>query len=138
VPLINDYLRGRTVAACAGALAAVALTMSAVATADPDPGPDPGPPTPVADPQAQCASPEVGGVYKTDPATGDHVTHTECQYIVEGHFYYDNYADGVYTGTLVYRDGAKVPTERPQLPELLTIPPGLPEVLPFPGLSDAS
>jgi hypothetical protein len=125
--LINNNVigRGRKVAAFVAALAAGPLVLSAVAHADPGPDPD----APSVDPKAQCDSPEVGGVLTTS-TTPDQVTHATCQYIVEGQFYYDNYENGTYTGTLVYRDGAKVPTERPQLPELLTIP----SELPFPGL----
>jgi hypothetical protein len=151
VPLINNNVigRGRKVAAVLAGLAAASVVLSAVALADPDPGPDPGPGpgpgpsadanadlgaaadagAPVVDLKAQCESPEVGGVFVTAPGQ---VTHSECQYIVEGYFYYDNYDNGAYTGTLVYRDGAKVPTERPQLPELLTaIPSDKPLI--FPG-----
>ncbi len=90
------------------------MVLSAVAHADPDSDAP-------ADPKAQCDSPEVGGVFATS-TTPDQVTHAVCQYIVEGHFYYDNFENGAYTGTLVYRDGAKVPTERPQIPDVLTIP----------------
>jgi hypothetical protein len=111
------------------------LILSALAHADPDPdpnpNPDPNPAVPVADPRAECEAPEFGGVFITNATTPDGVTHAVCQYIVEGHFYYDNYDNSTYTGTLVYRDGAKVPTDRPQMPELLTNPDRLP-VLPFP------
>jgi hypothetical protein len=128
VPLINDNVigRGRKVAALVAALAAAPVVLSAVAHADPDPN------APAVDPKAQCETPEVGGVFITTAAAPGQVTHSVCQYIVEGYFYYDNYENGTYTGTLVYRDGAKVPTERPQLPELLTTPGELP-VVPFPG-----
>jgi hypothetical protein len=127
VPLINNNVigRGRKVAALVAALAAAPVVLSAVAHADPDPN------APAIDPKAQCDSPEVGGVFTTS-TTPDQVTHSVCQYIVEGNFYYDNYENATYTGTLVYRDGAKVPTERPQLPELLAVPSDLP-LVPFPG-----
>jgi hypothetical protein len=130
VPLINKDVigRGRKVAALVAALAAAPVVLSAVAHADPDPGPDPDAPS--VDPKAQCDSPEVGGVF-TASTTPDQVTRAVCQYIVEGHFYYDNYENGTYTGTLVYRDGAKVPTERPQMPEVLTVPGNVP--VPFLG-----
>jgi len=85
-----------------------------------------------ADPRAQCESPEFGGVFITTSAAQDPVIHSVCQYIVEGYFYYDNYDNGAYTGTLVYRDGAKVPTERPVMPEVLNSPGALP-LIPFPG-----
>lgn len=78
------------------------------------------------DPRIGCESPEFGGVFV--PVTA---TYAECQYIVTGSFYYDGYDNGVYTGTLVYRDGAKVPTERPQMPETFTAPGGVPLLLPF-------
>jgi hypothetical protein len=128
VSLINDDVsgRGRKVAALFAALAAAPVVLSAVAKADPDPG------IPADDPRAQCESPEFGGVFITGATTPDAVTHAVCQYIVEGLFYYDNYDNGAYTGTLVYQDGAKVPTERPKIPELLTVPSNLPNV-PFPG-----
>jgi hypothetical protein len=147
VPLIKEYSigRGRKVLALVAALAAAPVVLSAVANADPDPdpNPDPGVPAaadtpaadpgvPAADPKAQCESREVGGVFVAGATTPDGVTHAACQYIISGHFYYDNYDNGAYTGTLVYRDGAKVPTERPPMPELLTVPTDLP-VIPFPG-----
>jgi hypothetical protein len=50
---------------------------------------------------------------------------------VTGSFYYDNYDNGVYAGTLVYRDGERVPTERPQIPEAIAMPGGVPLLLPF-------
>jgi hypothetical protein len=123
VPFINASAirRGREVAALVAAFAAAPLVCSAVAHSDPDPV------VPADDPRAQCEAPEFGGVFVTASAA-----HSECQYIVEGYFYYDNYDNGAYTGTLVYRDGAKVPTERPVMPELLNSPRGLP-LVPFPG-----
>lgn len=100
------------------AFAAAPLMLSAVAQADPDPA------VPAADPRAECESLAFGGVWVDDGAP-----HSVCQYIVEGQFYYDNYDNGSYTGTLVYRDGGKVPTERPVMPELLTIPGGVPPLV---------
>ena len=124
MPLINNNVigRGRKVAALVVALAAAPVVLSAVAHADPDAP---------ADPKAQCEAPDMGGVFIADATSQDGVAHAECQYIVEGHFYYDNYENGTYTGTLVYRDGAKVPTERPQMPEVLTVPGSVP--IPFLG-----
>lgn len=121
--MINNNVigRGRKVAALVVALAAAPIVLCAVGHADPDPGPGPDPNAPSVDPKAQCDSPEVGGVFITS-TTPDQVTHAVCQYIVSGQFYYDNFENGTYTGTLVYRDGAKVPTERPQMPEVLTVP----------------
>jgi hypothetical protein len=117
VPLINNNVigRGRKVAALVVALAAAPVVLSAVAHADPDPDAP-------ADPRAQCEAPDMGGVFIADATSQDGVAHSECRYIIEGHFYYDNYENGTYTGTLVYSDGAKVPTERPQMPEVLTVP----------------
>ena len=128
MPFINASAisRGRKVAALVAAFAAAPLVCSAVAHSDPDPV------VPAGDPRAECESPEFGGVFITAATPQDAATHSECQYIVEGYFYYDNYDNGAYTGTLVYRDGAKVPTERPMMPELLTSPRGLP-LVPFPG-----
>ena len=103
------------IAALAAASAAFPLLLSSVASAEPVPEPVP------VDPRAECESPNMGGVFVTTPSP-DAVARSECQYIVEGHFYYDNYENGVYTGTLVYRDGAKVPTERPPIPDQLTLP----------------
>lgn len=100
------------------ALAATPLVLSAVAHADP------GPAGPVGDPRAACESVQFGGVWVDEGAP-----HAVCQYIVEGQFYYDNYDNGSYTGTLVYRDGAKVPTQRPVIPELLTVPSGVPPLV---------
>lgn len=115
-------------AAVAAAFVVAPLVQSAVAQAEPDPN------VPAVDPAAFCASPEVGGVLTTAPPAPDGVTRVQCQYIVSGSFYYDNYENGVYAGTLVYRDGATVPTERPQLPELLNMPGNLPmPVIPFPN-----
>jgi hypothetical protein len=106
-------------AMCAlAALAASPLLLSAVAHADPVPA------VPVGDPRAACESVEFGGVWVDNGAP-----HAACQYIVEGQFYYDNYDNGSYTGTLVYRNGAKVPTERPVIPELFTMPAGRPPLV---------
>lgn len=124
----NAIGRGRKVVALAAALAAAPSILCAVAHADPDPDPN----VPAGDPKTQCESDEFGGLFVIGDTTPDGVLHGVCQYIVEGHFYYDNYDNGTYTGTLVYRDGAKVPTERPQLPETLTVPGNLP-VGAFPG-----
>lgn len=108
-----------TAAMCAvAALAAAPLVLSAVAHAQPAPV------MPVGDPRAACESQEFGGVWVDAGAP-----HAVCQYIVEGQFYYDDYDNGTYTGTLVYRDGAKVPTERPPIPELLTVPSGRPPLV---------
>jgi hypothetical protein len=112
--------------AALAAFAAAPLILSAVAHADPDPD------APTGDPRAVCESPDFGGVFTEDPASPDGVTHAVCQYIVEGAFYYDNYDNGVYAGTLVYRDGAKVPTQRPVMPETFPLPGKLP-LVPFPG-----
>lgn len=109
--------------AVVGLLAAVPVLLSPVATAEPAPDV---PSIPAVDPAAECATPEVDGVYIAEPPAPDGVARSVCQYIVEGSFYYDNYENGLYTGTLVYRDGAKVPTERPKLPEVLNLPGGLP------------
>ncbi|MDG4665180.1 hypothetical protein [Mycobacterium sp. 236(2023)] len=106
----------------AATLGAAALSLAGMAHAQP------GPIAPPLDPQVQCESPEFGGVFV--PVTA---THSECQYIVAGNFYYDNYDDGVYSGTLVYRDGGKVPTKRPQMPETFTMPGGVPLLVPFAG-----
>ncbi|MEU0498546.1 hypothetical protein [Mycobacterium sp. NPDC006124] len=125
----NVIVRGRRVAVLAAACAAAPLLLCAVAHAEPDPA------APAPDPQAACEAPEYGGVFVTGPTSPDGTTHAQCQYIVSGHFYYDNYDNGTYAGTLVYRDGARVPTDRPEMPELLGQVPGgqrLP-VFPFPG-----
>ena len=129
MPLINAsaIARARRVAALAAACAAGPLLLCGIARADPDPV------APAADPQAACEAPDFGGVFVTAPASQDGTTHGQCQYIVEGHFYYDNYDNGTYTGTLVYRDGARVPTERPVMPETLQVPGGRLPVVPFPG-----
>lgn len=117
------------VAVVAAAFAAAPLLLSAVAHAEPDPNA-----APLVDPAALCASPDVGGVFIAAPAAPDGVARSECQYIVEGYFYYDNYENGAYTGTLVYKDGAKVPTERPVIPENFTMPGGGPApTFVFPG-----
>lgn len=121
----------RGVAAVVAISAAVPLVLSAVAYAEPAPVPDPNglPVAPVVDPRAECENPDFGGVFVTVSAE-----HSECQYIVEGQFYYDNYDNGAYTGTLVYRDGARVATERPVMPGTLTMPGGRPApVIVFPG-----
>ena len=110
---------GHKIATLLAVFAAAPVVLSAVAHADPDPDAP-------ADPKAQCEAPDMGGVFVADATSPDGVTHAACQYIVEGHFYYDNYDNGTYTGTLVYRDGAKVPTERPQIPEVLTMPGSVP------------
>jgi hypothetical protein len=103
-------------AMCAvAALAAAPIVLSAVAHAQPNPA------VPVGDPRAACESFEFGGVWVDNGPP-----HAVCQYIVEGQFYYDN---GLYTGTLVYRDGANVPTERPVIPEVLTVPGGRPPLV---------
>jgi hypothetical protein len=115
VPVL--HAAAHRVAALAAAVLAVALSSSATAHAEPAPD------VPAADPKAQCESPEVGGLFVPAPST-DAVTHAVCQYIVDSYFYYDTYDDGAYTGTLVYRDGAKVPTERPVLQKPLNIPTG--------------
>ena len=115
----------RAVAVLAAAFAAAPLLASAVAQAEPDPA------VAVVDPQAQCEAPDFGGHYVAG-ASEDGVARGVCQYIVEGYFYYDNYENGTYTGTLVYKDGAKVPTQRPQIPGLLDVPGGMPLVV-FPG-----
>ncbi|TRW89251.1 hypothetical protein FK535_00080 [Mycolicibacterium sp. 018/SC-01/001] len=118
MPLIIAGPRRFTLAAIA-ACAAAPLLFSAAASAQPAPPP--------VDPRAGCESPDFGGLFVAVTAT-----HAECRYIVSGSFYWDNYDDGVYTGTLVYRDGAKVPTERPQIPEQFTMPGGgPPPVIPF-------
>jgi len=113
VPVFNAAVMGAV-----AALAVTPLVLSAVAHADPDPA------VPVGDPRAECESLEFGGVWVDNDAP-----HSLCQYIVEGQFYYDNYDNGSYTGTLVYKDGAKVPTERPVMPGLLTVPSGRPPLV---------
>jgi len=108
-----------TAAMCAvAALAATPFVLSAVAHADPAPA------VPVGDPRAECESQQLGGLWVDNGAPL-----AVCQYIVEGQFYWDNYDNGSYTGTLVYRDGAKVPTQRPVIPDLLTMPGGRPPLL---------
>ena len=116
MPFIRANVIGRVVAIVA-ACATAPLVLTAVAHADPDPNP------PATDLRAQCESPEFGGVLVTDEQQG--VQRSVCQYIVTGNFYYDTYENGVYTGTAVYRDGKTVPTERPVMPEQLSIPTGL-------------
>jgi hypothetical protein len=124
--LINEDVIGcgHKIAALVAVFVAAPVVLSAVAHADPDPNAP-------ADPRAQCEAPDMGGVFIADATSQGAVTHAVCQYIVEGHFYYDNYENGTYTGTLVYRDGAKVPTERPQMPDVLTVPGSVP--IPFFG-----
>jgi hypothetical protein len=119
VPFINLNAIPRSSRAAAALLvtfAAAPMLLSAVCHADPDPDPA----VPI-DPRAQCESADVMGVFITT-TTPDAVVHSECQYIVSGLFYYDNYDNGAYTGTLVYWDGAKVPTERPAITPLLVLP----------------
>ncbi|MEW5810774.1 MAG: hypothetical protein AB1925_15100 [Actinomycetota bacterium] len=119
MPLINTRSRRCRLAGLAAVFAAAPLLLGGPAHAQPG--------SPPVDPRTGCESPEFGGVFVAVTAT-----RAECQYIVAGSFYYDDYDNGVYTGTLVYRDGAKVPTERPQIPEMFTMPGGgLPPVVPF-------
>ena len=118
MPLIETRPRRCGLAGLAAAFAAAPVLLSGAAHSQPAPPP--------VDPRIGCESPEFGGVFV--PVTA---TYAECQYIVTGSFYYDGYDNGVYTGTLVYRDGAKVPTERPQMPETFTAPGGVPLLLPF-------
>jgi hypothetical protein len=127
VPLINAsaIARGRRVAALAAACAVGPIILCGIASADPV--------APAPDARAACEAPDFGGVFVIGPASQDGTTHDQCQYIVEGHFYYDNYDNGTYTGTLVYRDGARVPTERPVMPEMLQVPGGRSPLIPFPG-----
>lgn len=121
MPLINTRSRRIGFAGVAAAFAAAPLLLGGAAHAQPGPPP--------ADPRIGCESPEFGGVFV--PVTA---TQSQCQYIVTGSFYYDTYDNGQYTGTLVYRDGAKVPTERPQIPETFTMPSGEPLFMP-PGMT---
>ena len=114
VPTINTRPRRYRLVGVAAAFVAAPLLLSPPAATQP------------VDPRIGCESPEVGGVFVSATPT-----HAECQYIVTGSFYYDTYDNGVYTGTLVYRDGAKVPTERPQIPETFTMPGGVPLLVPF-------
>lgn len=110
-------------------LAAAGLFLGAVAHAEPPPD------VPAPDPKQACEAPDFGGLY-TATTSPDGVVHGVCQYIVEGYFYYDGYDDGAYTGTLVYKNGAKVPTERPQMPSTLNdmnMPGGDLPIIPFPG-----
>ena len=123
-PWIN---RGLEVAALAAMCVTAPLLLSAVAHAEPDPA------APPLDVQAACESLEFGGVYVPTPDAQDGVARAQCQYIVEGYFYYDNYDNGAYTGTLVYRDGAKVPTEHPVMPGLMDVAGGKLPMVPFPG-----
>lgn len=127
--LINtsEITRGHRVAALIAACAVGPLLLCGIARAEPDPV------APAPDPQAMCEAPDFGGVFVAGPTSQDGTTHAQCQYIVEGHFYYDNYDNGTYTGTLVYRDGARVPTERPVMPDTLQVPGGRLPVMPFPG-----
>jgi hypothetical protein len=126
VPFINVNAIARRVAVIAAAFAAAPLLLSGVSHADPDP--DPAAPV---DPRAECESFDVGGVFSTTTSQ-DGVTHSVCTYIVEGFFYYDDYDNGLYTGTLVNRDGAKVPTARPEIAPLVALPKGFP-LMPLPG-----
>ena len=129
MPFINAsaIARGRRVAALAAACAVGPLLVCGIARADPDPV------APAPDARATCEAPDFGGVFVVGPVSQDGTTHDQCQYIVSGHFYYDNYDNGAYVGTLVYRDGARVPTERPVMPEMLQVPGGHLPVMPFPG-----
>jgi hypothetical protein len=111
VPLINAD--ARRCGSAAAAITAAALLLCGTAHAQPAPAP--------VDPKAGCEAPEFGGVFV--PVTPEHA---ECHYIVSGAFYYDLYDNGAYTGTLVYRNGEKVPTERPPIPETFTAPGGVP------------
>ncbi len=124
MPLINTaaQTRRRAAACLVAAFAAAPFLANGAAHAQPGPG------VPTVDPRAACESPDWGGAYVTITATL-----SECHYIVSGAFYYDNYDNGVYTGTLVYRDGAKMPTERPQMPDTFTMPGGVPLLIPFAG-----
>lgn len=111
----------------AGALIACAvgsavLLSAATANAVPDPN------APAADPRAQCESREVGGVFIS--GVDDELPRSVCQYIVEGYAYYDNYENGAYTGTTVYRDGAQMPTERPATSAPIQLPARFP-LMPF-------
>ena len=76
------------------------------------------------DVQAQCESPEVGGIFGTTVVDG--APRSVCGYTVEGYYYVDTFSGDEYTGTSVYRDGAQVPTERPTIPELFEVPENLP------------
>ena len=127
MPFINAsaIACGRRVAALAAACAVGPLLLCGIASADPV--------APAPDARAACEAPDFGGVFVTGPVSQDGTTHDQCQYIVEGHFYYDNYDNGTYTGTLVYRDGARVPTERPVMPEMLQVPGARSPLIPFPG-----
>jgi hypothetical protein len=102
------------------------MVLSPVSRADPDP--DPPPPV---DLQAQCENIDVQGVYSSMVST-DGVAHAVCQYIVEGYFYYDLYDNGVYTGTLINKNGEKVPTERPDIAPFARLPESFP-LQPYPG-----
>lgn len=124
MPFIN--VNAIRCAVLAAAFAAGPLLLSAAANADPDPDPA----SPV-DPRAQCESLDVGGVFTTTTSP-DGVAHSVCTYIVEGFFYYDNYDNGVYTDTLINKDGAKVPTARPDVAPLVPLPQGFP-IAPLPG-----
>lgn len=123
---VNAIARSCRVAAIAAAFAAAPLLLSAVSHADPDPDP----PAPV-DLRVECESAAIQGAFSSTTSP-DGVTHDVCTYIEDGYFYYDNYDNGVYTGTLVNRNGETVPTERPQLAPLVPLPKGFP-LVPFPG-----
>jgi hypothetical protein len=123
---VNAIARGCRIAAVAAAFAAAPLLLSGVSHADPDP--DPPPPV---DLQAECESANIQGAFSSTTSP-DGVSHGVCTYIEDGYFYYDNYDNGVYTGTLVNRNGETVPAERPQLAPLVPLPRGFP-LVPFPG-----
>lgn len=127
MPFINAsaIVRGSWAAALGSAFAVGPLLLCGIASADPV--------APAPDARAACEAPDFGGVFVTGPVSQDGTTHDQCQYIVSGHFYYDNYDNGTYAGTLVYRDGARVPTDRPVMPEMLQVPGGRSPLIPFPG-----
>jgi hypothetical protein len=123
---VNAIARSCRVAVVATAFAAAPLLVSAVSHADPESDP----PAPI-DVQAACESADIQGSYSSTTSP-DGVTHAVCSYIEDGYFYYDNYDNGVYTVTLINKNGAITPTERPQLAPLVPLPPGFP-LVPFPG-----
>jgi hypothetical protein len=123
---VNAIARRCTVAVMAAAFAAAPLLLSAVSHADPEP--DPPPPV---DLRLECENINVQGVFSTMVST-DGVTHSVCQYIVEGYFYYDLYDNGVYTGTLINKNGEKTPIERPEIPPFQPLPKDFP-LTPYPG-----
>lgn len=112
----------RVLASIAAAIAAcVGLSATAPsARADPE-----------TDIQAECESSAVGGIYSTSVV--NHVSRSSCQYLLEGYAYSDNYENGAYTGTTVYRDGATVPTPKPTIPPQFDIADRSlhPAILPF-------